>query len=280
MGAAMSFTSRVVARCSAAVVAVPGAALVLAVALWAPAAHAGLFDDEEARKAILDLRQRLEQGNEQARTRQAEQLKQLTDQMSEQIAQMRRSLLDLNNQIEQLRADNAKLRGQDEQLARDVAELQRKQKDIQQGVEDRVRKLEPQKVVVDNKEFLADPEEKRQYEEAMAVMRKGEFDKATLALAGFQRRYPASGYNDSVLFWLGNAQYGKREYKEAIASFRALVAAAPDNPRAPEALLSVANCQIELKDAKSARRTIDELLKAYPKSEAAQAAKERLALLK
>ena len=143
-----------------------------------------------------------------------------------------------------------------------------------------MRKLEPQKVSVDNKEFLADPDEKRQYEDAMAVMRKGEFDKAALALAGFQRRYPASGYAESVLFWLGNAQYGKREYKEAIASFKALLAAAPDHPRAPEALLSIANCQIELKDAKTARRTIDELVKTYPKSEAAQAAKERLASLK
>jgi tol-pal system protein YbgF len=254
--------------------------LALALVLAAPAARAGLFDDEEARKAILDLRARMEQSNEQARARQAEQFKQLTEQLTEQLTQMKRSLLDLSNQIDLLKTDNAKLRGQDEQLARDVAEVQRKQKDIQQGVEDRVRKLEPQKVSADGKEFLADAEEKRQYDEAMAVMRKGEFDKASVALSGFQRRYPASGYGDSVLFWLGNAQYGKREYKEAIASFRALVTAAPEHPRAPEALLSIANCQIELKDTKAARRTVDELVKAYPKSEAAQAAKERLASLK
>ena len=55
---------------------------------------------------------------------------------------------------------------------------------------------------------------------------------------------------------------------------------APDNPRAPEALLSIANCQVELKDSKAARRTIDELIKTYPKSEAAQAGRERLASLK
>ena len=260
-----------------------GLPLALLLALAVPVAQAGLFDDDEARKAILELRQKLEQGNEQARARQAEQMTQMNNQLlglSEQLAQMKRSMLDLNNQIELLRADNAKLRGQDEQLARDVAEVQRKQRDVQQGVEDRVRKLEPQKVGVDGKEFLADPDEKRQYEEAMGVMRKGEFDKAAVALAGFQRRYPASGYSESVLFWLGNAQYGRRDYKEAITSFRALVSGAPDHPRAPEALLSVANCQIELKDTKTARRTIDELLKAYPKSEAAQAAKERLASLK
>jgi tol-pal system protein YbgF len=275
MEASMSPLLRRMAAC--------GPALAVLLALWAPATHAGLFDDEEARKAILDLRLKLEQSNDQARARQAEQMtvmnKQL-QQMSEQLDQMKRSMLDLNNQIELLRTDNAKLRGQDEQLARDVAEVQRKQKDMQQGVEDRVRKLEPQKVSADGKEFLADPEEKRQYDEAMGVMRKGEFDKAAAALSGFQRRFPGSGYSESVLFWLGNAQYGKRDYKDAIASFRALVAAAPDHQRAPEALLSIANCQIELKDTKSARRTVDELVKAYPKSEAAQAGKERLASLK
>ncbi|KNZ33099.1 MAG: tol-pal system protein [Methylibium sp. NZG] len=259
------------------------ALLVLVLSLGSPPAHAGLFDDEEARKAILDLRLKLEQSNEQARARQAEQMTLMNtqlQQLGEQLSQMKRSLLDLNTQIELLRADNAKLRGQDEQLARDVAELQRKQKDIQQGVEDRVRRLEPQKVSADGKEFLADPEEKRLYDDAMAVMRKGEFAQAAAALSGFQRRFPASGYAESVLFWLGNAHYGNRNYKDAIASFRALLAAAPDHPRAPEALLSIANCQIELKDRAAARRTIDELVKAYPKSEAAQAGKERIASLR
>ncbi len=251
-------------------------AAALAAAMTAPAAHAGLFDDDEARKAILDLRAKLEQSNEAQRARQAE----LNAQLLEQIGQLKRSLLDLNNQLELLRADNAKLRGQEENLARDVAELQRKQKDVQQGIDERVRKLEPQKVSVDGKEFLADAEEKRQYEDAMSLLRKGEFAPAASALQAFQKRFPASGYNDSVLFWLGNAQYGKREFKEAIASFRALVAASPDHPRAAEALLSVANCQIELKDNRGAKRTVDDLLKAYPKSEAAQAGKERVALLK
>lgn len=251
-------------------------AVLLAAAMTAPSAHAGLFDDDEARRAILDLRAKLEQSNEAQRVRQAE----LNAQLLEQISQLKRSLLDLNSQLELLRADNAKLRGQEENLARDVAELQRKQKDVQQGIDERVRKLEPQKVSVDGKEFLADAEEKRQYEDAMTLLRKGEFAPAASALQAFQNRFPSSGYNDSVLFWLGNAQYGKREFKEAIASFRALVAASPDHPRAAEALLSVVNCQIELKDNRGAKRTVDDLLKAYPKSEAAQAGKERVALLK
>ena len=252
------------------------AGLCLSAALFTPPARAGLFDDDEARKAILDLRQRIEQGNELQRTRSAEQTAQLT----EQINQLKRSLLDLNNQLEQLRGDNAKLRGQNEELARDVSEVQRRQKDMQAGVDDRIRKIEPQKVTLDGKEFLVEPEEKRQYDEAMDALRKSDFERTSGLLSAFRKRYPASGYGDSALFWLGNAQYGSRQYKDAIASFRALVSAAPDNPKAPEALLAIANCQAELKDGKTARRTIDELLKAYPKSEAAQAGKERLASLK
>jgi tol-pal system protein YbgF len=84
----------------------------------------------------------------------------------------------------------------------------------------------------------------------------------------------------SALFWLGNAQYATRDYKEAIVNFRALVVKEPEHVRAPEAILSVANCQMELKDTKAARKTLNDLVKAYPQSEAAVAAKERLAALK
>ena len=243
-----------------------------AAVLFAPAAQAGLFDDDEARRAILDIRTRIDQNTERQRAGQ--------QQLTEQIDQLKRSLLDLNNQLEQMRADNARLRGQNEELTRIVSEVQRKQKDLQSGVDDRMRKFEPQKVVVDGKEFNVEPEERRQYDEAMDLLRKSDFAGTANALTAFRKRYPGSGYNESALFWLGNAQYGTRQYKEAITSFRTLVSAAPDHAKAPEALLAIANCQAELKDTKSARKTIDELLKAYPQSEAAQAGRDRLASLR
>ncbi|HEY4068098.1 MAG TPA: tol-pal system protein YbgF [Burkholderiaceae bacterium] len=252
------------------------AALCLGAALVAPAAHAGVFDDDEARRAILELRQKVDQATEQQRTRQADQ----TAAVTEQINQLKRSLLDLSNQLQQMQDDNAKLRGQNEDLARAVSELQRKQKDLQSNVDDRVRKLEPQPVTLDGKTFNADPDEKRQYEDAMDLLRKSDFAGTATALTAFRRRWPASGYTDSVLFWLGNSQYGTRQYKDAITAFRSLVSGSPDSAKAPEALLAIANCQAELKDIKTARRTIDELLKTYPQSEAAQAGKERLASLK
>ena len=233
------------------------AVLSLWAALCAPPARAGILDDDEARRAILDLRTKVEQGNAEQRTRQAD----VQAQFTEQIGLLRRSLLDLNNQLEQLRTDNARLRGQQEQVARDVAELQRKQKDIQAGVDDRIRKFEPQKVKLDGREFVADPDEKRQYDEAIETLRKGDYAATAAAFGALRKRYPASGYNEAALFWLGDAQYGLRQYKEAMVSFRTLVSGAPEHPKAPEALLAIANIQAELKDAKTARRTIEELLK-------------------
>ncbi|NML14710.1 tol-pal system protein YbgF [Azohydromonas caseinilytica] len=247
-------------------------ALAAALALALPAARAEIFPDNEARRAILELRKQVEDA--------AKAQKALDAQMQEELTQLRRSLVDLNNQIETQRAEMATLRGSNEQLTRDVAELQRRQKDIAQGVDERMRKLEPQKVSLDGQEFTADVDEKRQYDEAVALLRNADFAGAANAFGAFLKRWPQSGYAPSARFWLGNAQYGKRDYKEAIATFRAFVNASPQHPRAAEALLAAANAQVEAKDTRAARATLNELVKNYPQSEAAVAGRERLAVLK
>ena len=253
--------------------------LSLALAGAALPAHAGLFDDEEARKAIVDLRARVAQQDENNKARLAE-LSSTKAELLEQLSQLRRTLLEMNAQLDALRTDLAKLRGSDEQRTKELADLQRLQKDLSQSIDDRLRRFEPVKVTLDGREFTVDPAEKRGFDEAIAIIRTGEFDKAVAALNAFQARYPDSGYRDAARFWLGNAHYGKRDYKEAIAVFRTFVTAAPQHPRAPEALLALANSQAELKDPRAARRTLDELIKAYPQSEAAQAGKERIASIK
>lgn len=251
------------------------AVMVSSAALIGPA-HAGLFEDEEARKAILDLRSKLQASDDAAKAR----FEQLNGLIQDQLQPLRRSLLDLNGQIDALRSDIAKLRGQNEQLARDLSDTQRRLTDQGQALDARLKPLEPQKVSLDGKEFQVEPEERRQYEAAIGLVRRGDFAEAASALAAFQRRFSASGYTDSVRFFLGNAQYGKRDYRDAISTFKAFIAGNPEHPRAGEALLALANCQIELKDIKAARRSLDDLIKAYPGTDAAQAAKERLASLR
>lgn len=242
-----------------------GAALAAALLCASAGSQAALFEDDEARRAILDLRQRVEA------------MRQQTDQrLTDENGQLRRSLLDLQNQIEQMRGDLARMTGQNEQLMRTVSEMQSRQTTI----DDKLKQSEPSKVSVDGREFTADPKEKADFEAALGVFRSGQFAQAQTAFAEFVKRYPQSGYNASALFWLGNAQYATRNYNEAIANFRSMLSLAPDHAKAPEAVLSIANCQIELKDTRAARRTLEDLTKAYPQSEAAQAGRERLSRLR
>ena len=224
-------------------------------------AHAGLFEDEEARRAILDLRQRL-------------------DAVEKSDSQLRNSLLDLQNQIEQMRQELAQSRGRNEQLVRDVSDMQQRQRDVQSGLDERLRKFEPARVSVDGVEFLAEPTEKKDFEAAMDIFRGGKFDQAQVSLANFLQRYPQSGYAPSVLFWLGNAEYANKDYKSALTHFRQMLAASPNHTRAPEAMLAVSNVQLELKDVKGARKTLQDLMAAYPNTDTANVAKDRLAKLK
>jgi tol-pal system protein YbgF len=247
------------------------ALLLGACALWPLQAHA-LFGDDEARKAIIDLRQKVDANRQVTDAAAAE--------AREGQAVTRRSLLDLANQLEQLRAEIARLRGQNEQLSREVSELQRQQKDVQTGLDERLRQVEPLRITHDGLSFTAAPAEKRDFDAAMEVLRRSEFEAAATAYAAFLRRYPDSGYTPSSLYWLGNAQYASRAYKEAMESHRRLVTQFPAHMRTPEAMLAMANSQIELKDGRSARRTLEDLVKTHPDSEAAAAGRERLARLR
>ena len=231
-------------------------------------AHAALFEDDEARRAILDLRQKLDVTQQGLKSQ------------ADDIAVLRRALFELQNQIEALKAEQSALRGANEQLLRELTDIQLKQKDVLQTVDTRLSKFEPVKVVLDGLEFQADPAEKREFETSLAVFRTGDFAAAQNSLLSFLRKYPTSGYASSTLFWLGNAQYATKDYKESIVNFRKLLSIAPQHARAAEAMLAISNCLVELKDIKAAKKAMEDLVKQYPTSEAAQTAKDRLARLR
>jgi tol-pal system protein YbgF len=256
--------------------------LLIAMSSFSFLANAALFGDDEARRAILDLRQKLEATQQKldAMQQKLETTQQSIRLQSEEIVPFRRAFLDLQNQIEGLKNEQAGLRGSLEQVLREVSEVQLKQKDLLQTLDSRLSKFEPIKVVLDGLEFQAEPAEKKQYENSLAVFRTGDFAAAQNSLLAFLLRYPTSGFASSSLFWLGNAQYATKDYKESIVNFRKLLSIAPQHSRAPEAMLAISNCWVELKDLKAAKKAMESLISLYPASEAAQTAKDRLSRLK
>ena len=291
--------------------------LAASMCLWAvlaPTAQAALFEDEEARRAILDLRQRLEnqrqtqlQSSEQTLQKALEQSQKQNESLRKQVESdinqskqdNRQAVLQLQAQIDALKQDIANLNGEREQLLREITLLQRALKETKVDIEERFQKMNSQlvkqeppvpkeeapksskvNVQVDGFEFLADPEEKRDFESAFLLFRKGDFSAAAKEFAQFVKVYSASGYKPSALYWLGSARFARRDFNEAIAQLKGMVNDFPNHARTPEAMLTIGNAQLEIKQPKEARKTFNELLKLYPTTEAAAAAKDRLAQIK
>jgi len=240
------------------------AAAAVAAASWAPLhANAALFEDDEARRAILDIRSRL-------------------DSMQAQINSKadKANSFDLNNENEQLRQEVAKLRGQIEVLTNELSNLQKRQKDFYVDLDGRLRKLEPQQVTLDGKVVSIGQAEQRAYDAALAYFKAGDYKNAGAAFNDFTHRYPDSALVPSAQYWLGNTYYAQRDYRNAIAAQQVVVKNYADNPKAADALLNIASCYTELKDKSAAKTALETLVNQYPDSNAAQTAKERLAALK
>jgi tol-pal system protein YbgF len=244
------------------------AAVALAFAAWMPLhASAGILDDDEARRAILDLRAKVDALSRDVNTR--------IDTKADKAA-----TLDILNQHEQTMQEIARLRGQIEVLANQIATAQKNQKDLYADLDLRIKKLEPRQETVDGQTVEVQPNEKQTYDKAMELFKSRDYKAAAAALQDFVRRYPDSAFAANAQYWLGNAYYAQGDYKSAIAAQQVLVTNYATSPKTPDAMLNIASSYTELKDKKAAKKALQQLVSKFPDSSAAQAAKDRLAALK
>lgn len=212
-------------------------ATALSIGLFSAPVHA--FSDDEARRAILDLRQQLQAITEQSR-------------------QIR---LQQADQIEGLRQDVARLRGEVERLSH------------------LSRRNEPAAPASESSIQVANPIEQSAYDQAMQSFRAGQYQVASKELAQFIQAYPQSALVPEARFYRGSALYATKDFKGSIAGLQAMLTAAADDPRAPDALLVIAASQVELNDLQGARASLQRIVKDYPDTRAAETAKSRLQLL-
>ena len=257
----------------------PLAILLFAAQLAAPARGA-MFDDDEARHRIEDLKNRVDLIERS--------LAQRLDALEAKSA----GLVDLFRDVEQIKSDIAKLRGQYEVLTYELEQAQKRQRDLYLDLDSRVRRLEggpgaPGAPASLGRCGSARASRRRAGGGRSRVRAKelrcrartfksGNFGAAVASFQSFIRAYPKSPLAPSAMYWAGNAQYAQREFRAAIATQRQLIATYPDSQKVPDALLNIASCQVELGDAPGARRTLEEVVAKYPTSEAATKARQRL----
>ena len=249
----------------------------LFVGLAAGQAHAGLFDDEEARLRITEMR----------------------NEFNGRVSKLEsgaRAQLELADQIELLKTEIARLRGENEVLSNDLANAIKRQKDFYVDLDNRLRKLEPHAdaaaaapqpataapaaapaAAVAPPVTAADPAaESRDYEAALTQLRGGKYKEAATGFIGFIRRHPGSSFQPSAHFWAASSLYQLKDNAAAAEYYAKVANQWPDDNRAPDALLGLASAQQAQGDAKAATRSLERLAAKYPSSSAAQIARQRL----
>ncbi len=276
-------------------------------AFFSATVHAGLFDDDEARKNIKVLTEKVEAQNKDNETRFIK--------VDESIRGL--GIIQLLNQIEALNNELARLRGQIEVLANQNEQLQKRQKDFYFDIDARLRPLEggralpgggasggqtsasvaagvaPIEVVgagnaiagsaagataataAVNETTVRD-KENRAYDVGSAAFRRGDFSAAMKAFQTFIADFPQSQLVPNAVYWIGLAQFNLKDFREARATQESLIKRFPDSGKAADALLVIASAQMEMGDAGSARNSYEDIIAKYPQSDAAAKARTRL----
>jgi tol-pal system protein YbgF len=210
-----------------------------------------LFADDDARKAILDLRRSF------ATTQ-----------------------IDLQNQIEKLKADNAELRGKIENLEKQGEDISTSQKTYYQDLDNRLGNFEPRTETIEGVSGTVQPGEKKAYDDALKAFQTGSLKKADEGFSAFVNRYPKSPYAPLALFWSGNSKYANKDYTGAITQLQSLIKRFPNHARIPSAMLTLGNAQLESGNKAAAKKTFGEIISKYPDTEAAKDAKQLVAATK
>jgi len=249
-----------------------GAGLLAWVVLASPAY--ALFGDDEARKAILELRTRVAEMENRLREKDAELATRL-----DRLEAANRAQLEFANTIEAQRREVAMLRGQVETLTNEITTLQKRDRDLYADLDTRLKAFEPLATTVDGRPATVERAEQAAYDAALAQFRSGDFRAAAASLQAFLAKWPKSAHAPAANYWLGNSLYGLKDYRAAIAAQQVVVDRYADSARAPDALLNIAASQIELKDTPRARAALLKVVTDYPGSEAAKVAEERLKVI-
>lgn len=215
-------------------------------------AHA-LFGDDEARKAILDLRDRMEV--------------------------VQNGQMQLQGQIDQLREQNAQLIGRIEQLTNDLVVQQRSMKDLYGDLNTRLAVFEPVDVKLDGADIKVSAEERRLYDLGVKLFTQEKYEGAADAMDLLVRLYPESAYVASAMYWRGNANYADGNLNQTVKVMDDLVKAFPKSARVADAQLTKAAALTGLNKRTEAINTLRAIIKTYPGTETAKLAQDRLKAL-
>lgn len=117
----------------------------------------------------------------------------------------------------------------------------------------------------------------RIFADALAKLRAGDDGQAALEFTEFVGQFPSHPQAAAAQNHIGEAYYRQRDYRQAMGEFQKTVDNYTQAAQVSEALLKIGLCQRSLGDPARAKASWEQVVKQFPKSDAARQARALLA---
>jgi tol-pal system protein YbgF len=109
---------------------------------------------------------------------------------------------------------------------------------------------------------------------------QGRFEESMEGFRKFLDRYPKSELADNAQYWIGECYMALKKYDQAIAAYEDVKKRYPEGNKVPDAMLKQAMAFLEKGDETSTRILLKRIVSAFPESDQAKVAEQRLETLK
>lgn len=231
------------------------------------------------------LSSRLKEQEELLVRRIEEKIKQVEQTLESLDSAARRTDADIGVQLQKTLEDLGQLRGQVETYLFKIGELEASLKRVTEDTERRLTELQGAEAVKSAEarkkaEELKRPEDKKQFLQLAEEKAKGsEPALARQLYAEFLKKWPKDELTGEAHFGLGETYFTEEKCREALFEYGKVIQEFGKTRSAPQAYLRSADCFQKLKMNDESRLALEEVLRQYPKSDAAKQAKARLAQL-
>ena len=218
----------------------------------------------------------------------------------------RREIIDFQEDTRRIRADLDSLKVQQRQIAGSVTGMETEVRDmratseygsttLEEKVETLAARLDDilarmDRTIAPLEEFMRRQQETDTtgrsslgtdyFDAAQRDLAMGNYDLAEDAFLQFLQNYPKSDLADDARYGLAETFYARKRYTQAADEYQRVIDMNPMGGKAAAAMLKLGLSQRAAGDVRDARRTWEDLIKMFPRSEEAGLAQQRLKELK
>jgi tol-pal system protein YbgF len=227
-----------------------------------------------------------------------------------------RAVLEMIQQVDEISEDINLLRGEIEVQGNEIGEIKKSQRVLYQDIDRRLRDMESRSVGQAPAAQMAVPAaaaasqstdsgasstsqtpsvapaiggaaaastptaeqagERAAYQAAFDTLKEGRYKEAKAEFQAFLEQYPNSSFSANAQYWLGEAHYVTRNFKQGIIEFEKVIKGFPGSNKVPDAMLKLGYTYYELKQYPQAKTVLQDLRTHFPDETASRLAAKRL----